>query len=53
MPSCDCMTVKNYDGEWRCMQCYRLFVPAEHGPDINALIKKDYTPDEAQDNPRK
>ena len=28
MKNCDCLTVKKYDGEYHCMQCYALFIPA-------------------------
>jgi len=39
--TCDCQTVKNYDGEYHCMQCYRLFIPAQSAED---RLRDDYTP---------
>ena len=40
---CKCETVSIYDGEHRCMVCYRIFKPMER-PESNLerMLKKDY-----------
>lgn len=43
MKPCKCQTVKRYEDKYRCMLCYREFVPKERQlAPLEAMLRKDY-----------